>query len=179
MKKLLPLILILGFMFPIQPANAIFGLSKCEKVKKEMMALEKPLIGLREKILGNIYKQNLHGKREELWVPLEKDKVIARKVMRSDPLPKIWKLATNNAKCFTVTQNMQIKQGDYKTKNFIEFIFVGKYDQTGECLKWLATPPLITWDRKKYAAFVKKDSECFLASVESIQFSDYQSIYSY
>ena len=36
MRKLLPLILILGFIIPIQPANAIFGLSKCEKVIKSL-----------------------------------------------------------------------------------------------------------------------------------------------
>ena len=36
MKKLLPFILILGFIIPIQPANAVFGLGDCKNLAKRI-----------------------------------------------------------------------------------------------------------------------------------------------
>ena len=41
MRKLLPLILILGFIFPIQPANAVFGLGDCKNLAKRINAGQK------------------------------------------------------------------------------------------------------------------------------------------
>lgn len=41
MKKLLPLILILGFIIPIQPANAVFGLGDCKNLAKRINAGQK------------------------------------------------------------------------------------------------------------------------------------------
>ena len=38
MKKLLPIILIVGFIFPIQPAHAIFGLGECKNLAKRISA---------------------------------------------------------------------------------------------------------------------------------------------
>ena len=38
MKKLLPLILILGFISPIQPASAVFGLGECKNLAKRISA---------------------------------------------------------------------------------------------------------------------------------------------
>lgn len=38
MRKLFPLILILGFISPVQPANAIFGLGDCKNLAKRINA---------------------------------------------------------------------------------------------------------------------------------------------
>ena len=56
MKKLLPFILILGFIIPIQPANAVFGLSKCEKLINSLNREQQ--VGLAQWETANIFRKD-------------------------------------------------------------------------------------------------------------------------
>jgi len=96
---LLPFILILGFIIPIQPANAIFGLSKCEKVKKEIQKNE-------NQINSDVYYWKLYlGK----IIPLSLESKL-KKDLASPLLNDIWRTGFNNPNCFTRSQNLQIKE---------------------------------------------------------------------
>ena len=99
----------------ISPASAAFGLSKCEKVKKEMLTLEKQILDVRN-YQGYTYTQVVFRMESKIWEPTAKAVKMYKQLMANDPIPKIWKLATNNPKCFTNTQNMQIVKNRYQDK---------------------------------------------------------------
>lgn len=206
MRKLLPPLLILGLLIPIQPASAIFGLSKCEKVKKEMLKIESDLVGLRQRGVGTInYKPEVLG--DDIWVPDVKTLSITQKVISNDPLPKIWKLGTNNPKCYTNTQKLRIKQiNNLSIRDYVVFTYESTIKQSGECKKYPSSPPyrppfnefglpnahiagglpIAVTKRelnslKEYDLVIKQWHEkCNLGQVKTINYiADYKSIYNY
>jgi hypothetical protein len=99
MKRILILVVVIVMSTSsLQPANAIFGLSKCEKVKKEIQALEKSFNS----------KQSSWTKYQNAMLPKSMESTYL-KYMNTDQVSEIWKIAYNNPKCFTRTQNLQVK----------------------------------------------------------------------
>jgi len=182
-RTLISSILVLGLLGSSPtPAQAIFGLSKCEKVKKEMLTLEKQILDVRN-YQGYTYKQVVFRSEEEIWEPTAKSVKMYKQVMDNDPIPRIWKLATNNPKCFTNTQNMHIvklKNSTYRDY-FTYPVSVDKYINTGECKKLMENN-----DNKDYAWYSTGDiaktksikSKCSMKSVLTASIAKwYESIY--
>jgi len=102
MKKFLPIILILGFMFPVQPASAVLGLSKCEKVKKAIVAEEK--IGKESwKYFDGL--RSAHGGESKYSVIIAESLL---EIYKSDKT--IFTIAIKNPKCFSSSQNATIRR---------------------------------------------------------------------
>ena len=176
------LIIICLLASSISPANAVFGLSKCEKVKKEMLTLEKQILDVRN-YQGYTYKQVVFRSEKEIWEPTAKSIKMYKQVMANDPIPKIWKLATNNPKCFTNTQNMYIvKLKNLTYQDYFTYpISVDKYSNTGECKKLMENN-----DYEDYSWYSKADiaktrsivSKCLLKTVLTSSVTKwYESIY--
>ena len=87
------------------PANAILGLGKCDKVKKEMLKRESVIsksITLLSKYVGTS-------------IPISSstgDLIYRTFLTEQKNFDAAWKLGTNNPKCFTNTQNMVIADKD-------------------------------------------------------------------
>jgi hypothetical protein len=166
----------------IAPASAVFGLSKCEKVKKEMLTLEKQILDVRN-YQGYTYKQVVFRSEKDIWEPTAKSVKMYKQVIANDPIPRIWKLATNNPKCFTNTQNMHIvklKNSTYQDY-FTYPVSVEKYSNTGECKKLMENN-----DYKDYGWYSRADiaetksivSKCFMKMVLTSSITKwYDSIY--
>ena len=118
MKKLLVFALFAGFVLPIQSASAVVS---CQVVKSTILKYEKTF----QKRLLEI--QYIVSKDDELAVKkssydIKKLEVIyapeliaAQKFWsQTKELTEIWKLGTNNPKCFTNTQKMQLKWKNFK-----------------------------------------------------------------
>ena len=85
--------------FATVPAQAVFGLGTCEKIKKEITTLEK-------KVNAEILYWNSHT--GEI---MDQEMLSRREAFESKRFPyQIWKTAYNNPKCFTRTQNIEIKR---------------------------------------------------------------------
>ena len=86
------------------PAQAIFGLSACEKVKKQVLSLEKiekPIIDKWNMKAGDNYSLwSVRMKQifQQQWIELVNLEV------------KMYSLEMNNLKCFTNTQQIYIKK---------------------------------------------------------------------
>lgn len=164
------------------PSHAIFGLSTCEKVKKQILAQEKRITDLFTKSLGTNYEQVAFKEKETLWEPTSNTLRMVEKVIANDPVSQIWKIATNNPKCFTNTQNMQIVM--MKDQSIMTYIYYPaskrKYKNTGECKILMETT-----EREYYKFFPTKktvalDSKCAIKNITTINFDrNYQSIYLY
>ena len=103
--KLASAIVVIGLLVAsMTPASAVFGLSKCEKVKKEIRALEKIE---KAKILS--WNRNWAGKDAVNLVSYRKQSdqewlyIVNMEV-------KLYSLERNNPKCFTITQNLYIEK---------------------------------------------------------------------
>lgn len=186
-RKLTSALIAIGLMASsMAPANAIFGLSKCEKVKNEILVLEKQIKDVPLKALGTTYEQVYFKRKVNIWEPTPETIKMMKKVINNDPIPKIWKLATNNPKCFTNTQKMRIKE--MKNLSYQEYfafpIHTEKYKNSGEC-KFLMENN--NWERRdsrdvltpsKKTQSIKE--KCFLTFAESAAFyTAYESIYNY
>lgn len=102
MKKLLPLILILGLFLPVQPASGVFGLSKCEKMKKAIGAEEK--IGLESwKYFDDM--RDVHGRDENYTFRIFQ---AILEVYKSDKT--VATIASKNPKCFSSSENAKIRR---------------------------------------------------------------------
>lgn len=125
MKRLMaviPMILMLSVLYPT-PSSALFGLSKCEKVKKNIVNLE-------EKI--NVFARSVakHPKKE---LP-ERVYLDIRAFNDQNYLSEIWKLAYNNPSCFTNTQKLRIKE--IKKESLYDYVAAydaGKRVKEGIC----------------------------------------------
>ena len=125
----------------ITPAHAIFGLSKCEKVKKEVNSLEKQYYEVRDGLGGKKYTYTFKGNSFTFFIPTEKSVKVIDNLIANDPLPKIWKLATNNPKCFTNTQNMQIpKMQSDSISKYLNHSTHPKYRNNETCKILLSEP---------------------------------------
>ena len=86
------------------PANAILGLSQCEKVKKQILNYEKQEKPLAQKWVPA--NGQLHSR-----FTLEQNKVffnLHKSIVKLEV--KMYTLEKNNPKCFTITQNEYIKR---------------------------------------------------------------------
>jgi hypothetical protein len=183
-RIILVLLLAIATIVPsVSPASAIFGLGTCEKVSKQILALEKQITNVFTKGLGYNYEQVVFGNKETLWEPTPATIAMVKKVIAKDPVPQIWKLATNNPKCFTNTQNMRVAAMKNSTYNdyFMYPTKSTKYKNTGECKFLMETNErkyTSSWDLSKESSAIH--SKCVLGSVVSVYFKvKYQSIYSY
>jgi hypothetical protein len=186
MKRIVLLIcLVLGLAIPMgAPAQAIFGLGKCEKVKSEVLNLERQIIDIAKKGRGYNYEQIVFKQKSTIWEPTKATVNMVKKLINNDPIPKIWKLGTNNPKCFTNTQKMQIKkmQG-YSYQNYLTYPSTKfKYINTGEC-KTLMENNDYTYDWTAISPDEKTlriNAKCSLGNVNTISFKEiYTSIYEY
>lgn len=86
------------------PANAILGLSQCEKVKKQILAYEnqeKPLAQKWAPASGQLHSR-FSLAQNQIFYSLHKS-IVNLEV-------KMYTLEKNNPKCFTITQNEYIKK---------------------------------------------------------------------
>ena len=102
------------------PANAIFGLSKCEKVKKQIrneMAIGDVLFKSYRKVANNLQPKKdseTYGQHFEKY----KGALSSLKLVLDSDV-KAWSYAQNSVKCFSVEQNSAIRSalGTYKKSN--------------------------------------------------------------
>ena len=136
MKKLqIYLTFVLFFSILSQvPANAVFGLSKCEKVKKELLSLENSTLKYQRNIRGNNYTNNISGYDEKIFILTDDGIRNVDLLNKLNPIPVIWKLAYNNPKCFTNTQNLRVQElGKLTTEDFASYKSAKKYQYTDYC----------------------------------------------
>jgi hypothetical protein len=101
--KLASAIVILGLLgSSITPANAIFGLSRCEKATKSILAEEK--IGFES---WKYYAQLVANHNSDSKWTRSIAQAIAE-VYKSDK--SVWLIAQKNAKCYTPAQNAEIRR---------------------------------------------------------------------
>ena len=124
-------VLCLSIIISIFPSasssNAVFGLSKCEKFKKQLIALETQFNTMTSRL--NSYQ----GK-----ILTGKIKTDYENFRNSDLLQQMYKSSYNNNKCLTNTQNDYVKLlKNYSTAQFVE-IDIGEYfKNTAYCKKSL------------------------------------------
>jgi hypothetical protein len=105
------------------PANAVFGLTKCEKVKKQVLSLE-----------SEINKQSIYwnGKRSQ-----KADLKLIPQLEAYDSsnlVGALWKLEYNNPKCFTRTQNIEIEaRKNLKTGDLVNWYIKNVTKNTKKC----------------------------------------------
>ena len=95
----LGLIAILLSLVATPSANGVFGLGACEKVKKQMNSLENSIkkdLNAAKPYAGKQYSGK-DGGSTYVWRAQQKIQT---------NLDQVWKLGTNNPKCFTNTQQM-------------------------------------------------------------------------
>jgi hypothetical protein len=100
MKKLAILVVVAALLTPNQ-AYALFGLSKCDRTMKSIRAEEK--IGLE---LWKNYRENVRYYYQDS----KNNSVVLNSlldVLQSDQI--VWKLAKKNSKCFSSSQNAEIR----------------------------------------------------------------------
>ena len=88
------------------PSHAIFGLSQCEKTKEAITSLEARTSKLLDGVRGDYYTTNISGYDQKIFILTSEGASSVDSLHKLDPIPKIWKLAFNNPKCFTNTQNL-------------------------------------------------------------------------
>ena len=173
-RKLASAALVIGLLASsMTPASAIFGLSRCEKVKKEVNLFEREYFEVRKGLRGKDYTYTFKGRSFTFFIPIEKSIKRIDKLIANDPLPKIWKIATNNPKCFTNTQNMQVsKMQNSSIADFLNHGMHVKYRNDELCKTLLSEPGPYT--------SAESFSKCYLGE-EPYVFPDYtyKSIYTY
>lgn len=119
-KKLIPFLLLFVFLFQLTPpANAIFGLSTCEKVEKQILDYENRINAAARKYV--IYVANVPGTFDKPDVPLKFEKEF-KKYRKANWAGEIVKIAYNNPKCFTRTQRVEInlrKKEKWNSSSFL------------------------------------------------------------
>ncbi len=120
--------LVLGMTVPLAtPAQAIFGLSTCEKVKKQVLAYEKQINAISDfwqPYIGKALSQTLKNKLE-----FQQD-------AKNDVVVKLIRLQFNNPKCFTRSQNEEInarKAYPWNFGHFVNYNIKTVYKYTDEC----------------------------------------------
>jgi hypothetical protein len=95
------------------PAQAIFGLSTCEKVKKQVLAYEGQIDAISD------YWRQYKGKT---ITPSLRTKFDIQSDPKNDVVLKLTKIQFNNPKCFTRTQNEEINARKAATWDFYYFV---------------------------------------------------------
>ncbi len=107
MKKLLPFILILGFIVPIQPANSAVS---CNSIKLSIQKIEKKILA--ELLYFNSLPADNDGMSTVEFLGGDAKRILAFE--KKPWLYDVWKLGTNNPKCFTNTQKIALKDPTFK-----------------------------------------------------------------
>jgi hypothetical protein len=161
-RKLASAIVILGLlgssMASVAPASAIFGLSTCEKVKKQVLDFEKKI-----------------NNSASFWIKYQGKKIPDRlypdlvAYQKEDLVSQMVKLEFNHPQCFTRTQNIEISGRQKANWNYLTFLF---YSKSG----------LIEYSSKCFPRKYQITSEwpCVLkGSLKMQQVFSLQSIYTY
>jgi len=135
-KKLLPIILIFGLLFPASPASAA---TSCKTVKTKVLASEQKILNELNWLKSRpFFIYTMYGKNQIVlaqWnynyvAKNSADYARLEKFRGSNHLSDIWKLGTNNPKCFTNTQKMRLKDPNFqKTRLYIDWQL---FDTPGE-----------------------------------------------
>ena len=178
MKRMALVFILLLSVVPASPSNAIFGLSKCERVKKQVIKLEEAF----SQDIGNLYGdyylnpiKNFSGTKK-IFI-LEKDSSNAiNRITSENKVYKIWKLAYNNPKCFTRTQEIQIGElRKISASNFVSQSLENIYSNEGKCKKLMAS-----WLLLSENGYDSRERKCFIRSANIlINNYSYKSIYKY
>lgn len=173
MKRLSAALVLLMFfsLSSTVPANAIFGLSKCEKVKAEITTLETKMIKYLSNVRGDYYTNNISGYDEKIFILSNNGVKNVDLLTKLDPIPRIWKVSYNNPKCFSNTQQLRIKElGKLSTVNMASYRTEKTYTYSKYC----------EGAGGLFASSQKKITECFIADVKVIvNYMEYKSIYKY
>lgn len=109
-------------LLPISESQALFGFSKCEKIKKEIVIKEKNISNyiayLRTNVGSHIVIYSKKGIR-----------IFEASQSERKEIYEVWKIATNNPKCFTNTQQMAISdESKWLKKSYVVITpLVGKW----------------------------------------------------
>jgi hypothetical protein len=150
------------------PASAILGLSKCEKVHKEVKTIEKKFLSDYRGIRANAVDDD--GTSVLALTPASI--LLIATIRTNDPIPKIWKIGFNNPKCFTNTQNLQIKSMKNKTiSNYFDYTPWNTYSSSAKCKNLYANGRRFDESTSKM---------CISSRIQKwIPIMEYKSIYSY
>jgi hypothetical protein len=123
-RKLASAIVVFGLLASsMTPASAVFGLSKCEKVKKQVLSLESEL-----NAQINYWNRKISQQADPKLIP----KLEA--FDSANLVGELWKLQYNNPKCFTRTQNIEIKaRKNLSTRNFVLWYVSNIRKNTKKC----------------------------------------------
>ena len=123
-RKLASAVVVIGLLASFMtPANAILGLSKCEKVKKQVLSLETNINN------QSIYWNGKKSQRADLKLIPQLEAYDS-----ANMVGELWKLQYNNPKCFTRTQNIEIKaRQNLKTGNFVSWYVKNIRKNTKKC----------------------------------------------
>ena len=109
MKKLLPFILILGLVLPIQPASAAVS---CKSIKSKILVIEKKVLAE----LSYFEYTAVVGVDEYDKKIVKMDNYLRLKAFSKKTwLNDIWKLGINNSKCFTTSQKITLRDPAFKS----------------------------------------------------------------
>ena len=140
MKKLLQLILILGLLLPVQFADAAVS---CTSIKSKIQVIEK-------KILAEMkFFQSLPQDKDGQGGILELTDNRLSDFRKKTWLYDVWKLGTNNPKCFTNTQKIALK--DTKFKDSYTYV----KSNWGSILEYPYTMVDFVWFPTKYQSIYK------------------------
>jgi hypothetical protein len=172
--KRLSATLVLLMLFSLSstvPANAIFGLSKCEKVKAEITTLETKMTKYLNNVRGDYYTNNIRGFDEKIFILSNNGVRNIDLLTKLNPIPTIWKVSYNNPKCFSNTQKLRIQElGKLSTANMASY----KTEKTYTYSKYCEGAGGL------FGSNLKKFKECFIADVKVIvNYMEYKSIYKY
>ena len=110
-------LLIIGLLASsLNPAHAIFGLSKCEKVKKEILREEKISIflhGLTKKSRDSALKDN-----SATWG--EYSQMLSKEILGKQSDIKVFDLMIDNSSCFSSEINAYVRTYKKDTQEYIE-----------------------------------------------------------
>ena len=132
-SKLVATVFILGLLAStMPPTHAIFGWSKCEKVHKQVKALDNRFISG----WNSIRSTEVDSYPWPAMVLTASSIALIEKIRANDPIPKIWKIGYNNPKCFTNSQYLQIKTMKNKTmSSYFDYNPVEIYSRSAKCVK--------------------------------------------
>jgi len=119
------------------PADAVFGLSKCEKVKKQVLSLESQINE------QSIYWNGKKSQKADVNLIPKLEAYVAANLVG-----ELWKLEYNNPKCFTRTQNIEINaRKNLKPDDLVVWYASTVRKNTKKCQTWeqalSATPECI------------------------------------
>lgn len=163
MKKLILILLFLGLLAPIHPANAA---TSCKTVKTKVLALEKKItneikwMNSRPFFIYTMYGNNDIVLAQWKYKYVRKNSPDDQRINNfeySKFLPDIWKLGINNPKCFTNTQKMRFNEPDFK-KTYL-YVDEKLFDTPGQAITGMSDSEWLSlyrvYDTDEYKSIYK------------------------